>query len=198
MNSSEGPKPRRVRPHILAGSLSRRKQPELRAGDLLLRPWRDADASAVVRAYDDPDIQQWHARSMTADEALEWVRSWADRWQEETAAGWAVTEQGSLVGRAGIQRVDLHEALAEVAYWVVPGARGRGIATVAAGAVIDWAFEQLGLHRLELTHAVGNEASCRTAAKLGFTFEGVMRQQALHLDGWHDMHLHSLLEDDER
>lgn len=95
-------------------------------------------------------------------------------------------------------RLDLHEGLAEVAYWVVPAARGRGVATAAADVVIGWAFEQLGLHRLELTHAVDNVPSCRTAAKLGFSFEGVMRQHALHLDGWHDMHLHSLLEDDER
>lgn len=198
MNSSEGNISRRVRPCVPAGSLTQRDQPDLRAGELLLRPWQDADAPAVARAYADPDIQQWHARSMTAHEALEWVRSWSDRWREETAAGWAVTEQGLLVGRAGIQRLDLHEGLAELAYWVVPAARGRGVATAAAGAVIDWSFEQLGLHRLELTHAVDNVASCRTAAKLGFTFEGVMRQHALHLDGWHDMHLHSLLEDDDR
>jgi RimJ/RimL family protein N-acetyltransferase len=181
-----------------AGSLSEQQQPRLRAGELVLREWRDADAPAVVRAYRDPDIQRWHARSMTEHDALEWVQSWRKRWGDEVAVGWAVTERARLVRRAGIQRIDLHEGLAEVAYWVVPDARGRGVATTAASAVINWAFDQIGFHRLELTHATVNHASCRTASKLGFTFEGVMRQQGLHLDGWHDMHLHSLLEYDQR
>lgn len=48
--------------------------------ELLLRPWRAADAPVVARAYRNPEIQRWHVRSMTEDEALTWVLSGADLW----------------------------------------------------------------------------------------------------------------------
>ncbi|MEU1023512.1 GNAT family protein, partial [Streptomyces sp. NPDC005904] len=53
-----------------------------------------------------------------------------------------------------------------------------------------------GLHRLELTHATANEASCRVALKAGFPAEGTKRSALLHADGWHDMHLHARIAGD--
>ena len=43
-----------------------------------------------------------------------------------------------------------------------------------------------------------NPASCRVAVKAGFREEGVRRGAALHADGWHDMHVHALLADDDQ
>ena len=57
------------------------------------------------------------------------------------------------------------------------GARGRGIASRALGAVCTWAFQQprlRPLEGLELIHAIGNQASCRVAAKAGFTLSAVL------------------------
>ena len=54
-----------------------------------------------------------------------------------------------------------------------------------------WAFETLGLHRIEVDHSVENPASCRVATRAGFRLEGTKRGDALHADGWHDMHLHA-------
>jgi len=52
-----------------------------------------------------------------------------------------------------------------------------------------WGFA-LGLHRIELEHSVANDASCRVALKAGYALESTKRSQALHADGWHDIHLH--------
>lgn len=167
-----------------------RPQPVLAADGLVLRPWEIADVPRVVEAYRDPDIQRWHVRTMTPAEATAWVGSWADRWTAGTGASWAVVEDGEVVGRTGIQSLDLAAGDAHVAYWVMPGARGRGVAVRALDAVTRWAFTDIGLHRLELVHAVANVASCRVAARAGFDLEGVRRAQGRHADGWHDMHLH--------
>jgi RimJ/RimL family protein N-acetyltransferase len=43
-----------------------------------------------------------------------------------------------------------------------------------------------------------NPASCRVAHHAGYPFEGIKRREALHTDGWHDMHLHARLIDDPR
>jgi RimJ/RimL family protein N-acetyltransferase len=206
--------PKLVDPAVPAGRLSTWSQPELVVDELLLRPWTEADAPAIVEAYRDPAIQRWHARSMTHDEALSWARSWTDRWATETAAGWAVVEgagvrgveveaveveavevegAGVLLGRVDLRTLDLAEGHGEGAYWVVPRARGRNVAPRALRALTEWMFTNVGLHRIDVEHSTRNEASCRVATKAGFVLEGTKASSALHSDGWHDMHLHARL-----
>lgn len=185
-------------PVLPPGCLSTQAQPRLAVEGLRLRPWQRSDAPGLVRAYADPDIHRWHARSMTLADAESWIDYELGRWAQELGSSWAITREDSLVGRIGLGGVSLQEASAGVTYWVLPEARGRGVATVALGAVADWAFNSVGFHRLELDHSTQNPASCRVATKAGFAPEGTMRARALHLDGWHDMHAHGLLANDAR
>lgn len=192
--------PSLVGPVVDAGSLTAMPQPELRTQDgLILRPWQGNDVPVVVEAYADPAIQQWNMRSMNEVEAAEWIQSWKSSWMAETDAGWAVAEaeSGAVVGRLGLREIHLAEGQAEVTYWVLTRARGRGFAVGATVAVCQWAFRTLGLHRIELAHSILNVPSCRVAIKAGFALEGVRRSSLLHPDGdWHDMHLHALVNTD--
>jgi RimJ/RimL family protein N-acetyltransferase len=86
-------------------------------------------------------------------------------------------------------KLRLSHGVAEAAYWTLPAARGRGVATRALQEVTRWAFD-VGLHRVELEHSTQNLPSCRVALKAGFLVEGTRRSAGLHGDGWHDMHLH--------
>jgi RimJ/RimL family protein N-acetyltransferase len=171
-------------------------QPEIRANGMVLRPWRPSDRPAVVAAYADAAIQRWHCRSMTDDEAGDWIASWPGRWRSESGAGWAVLAGGHVAGQISLRRVVLGEGLAEVSYWVLPRERGRRIAPRALSALTLWSLSTLGLHRVELCHSTRNVASCRVAEYAGFTAEGTKRGEARHTDGWHDMHLHARLGDD--
>jgi ribosomal-protein-alanine N-acetyltransferase len=188
--------PRLVDPAIRPGSLARLRQPVVDLGDFLLRPWEAPDAPAVAAAYSDPGIQRWHARSMTEAEALAWIGSWAGRWSQETGGSWAVAGEAGLLGQISLRQLNLQDGAGEVSYWVVPAARGRRVATRALGALSGWAFRQLGLHRMELSHSTLNAASCRVAEHAGYRLEGIRRGGALHADGWHDMHLHARLAED--
>ncbi|MFC0863346.1 GNAT family N-acetyltransferase [Sphaerimonospora cavernae] len=178
------------------GSMAALPQPEIHADGVVLRPWQPSDRPAVVAGYADPAIQRWHCRSMSDDEARDWIDAWADRWRSESGAGWAVLETGHVVGQISLRRVILAEGLAEVSYWVLPSARGRRIAVRALSAMTAWAFETLRLHRIELCHSTANAASCRVAQRAGFPAEGTKRGEALHADGWHDTHLHARLDTD--
>jgi [ribosomal protein S5]-alanine N-acetyltransferase len=179
------------------GSLARLRQPVLDLGDLVLRPWRASDVPAVTQAYSEPSIQRWHVRSMTEDEARAWIGSWPARWDRESGGGWAIASAGSgLLGQISLRRVDLTDGIGEVSYWVVPAARGHRVATRALLALSGWLFDSLQLHRLEVIHSTRNPASCRVAGNAGYQLEGTKRGEALHADGWHDMHLHARLIDD--
>jgi RimJ/RimL family protein N-acetyltransferase len=183
-------------PVLTPGSLARLSQPVLKVDDLVLRPWRPSDAAAVVQAYSEPRIQRWHVRSMTEDEARAWIGAWPDRWAQESGAGWAIADATALVGQISLRRLNLAEGLGELSYWVLPAARGQRVATRALCALTAWAFDELGLHRLELAHSVRNPESCRVAVNAGYLAEGTKRREGLHADGWHDMHFHARLIDD--
>lgn len=187
-----------VAPAVPAGKLRGQPQPELSVDELTLRPWRPTDVPTVVEAYRDPGIQRWHARSMTRPEAEEWIGSWARQWAAETGASWAVCEGETVLGRVGLRELNLAEGAGAAAYWVLPGARGRSVAARALQTVTQWMFVHVGLHRVELAHSTLNEPSCRVAGKAGFALEGTKRRQALHVDGWHDMHLHARVAGDDQ
>ncbi|MFC9238989.1 GNAT family N-acetyltransferase [Streptomyces decoyicus] len=188
-------------PTIPAGTLSRTSQPSLPSldGELLLRPWGADDAPVLQRAFQDRTIQLWHVHHVTSlDEAQEWITATHRSWRQEQDAQWAVTraDDGEILGRAALRRMNLVHGHAECAYWVLPNARGADVAPRAVATVSAWALDEAGFHRLELAHSVNNEASCRVATKSGFVLEGTLRSARLQQDGRHDTHLHARVRGD--
>jgi len=171
----------------------------LAAGPLLLRPWRDDDVPAVLAAVQDPDIALWNSGGgSSADAVAAMVRRRQD-WSAGDHASFAVVpaDGGELLGSVSLHSIDPEQGDAEIGYWTVPAARGRGIAVGAVVAVCGWAFPALGLDRVELLHAVENPASGRVAAKAGFVLEGRLRRSYRYADGVrHDELLWSRLADD--
>ncbi|MBB4682400.1 GNAT family N-acetyltransferase [Crossiella cryophila] len=185
-----------VEPALPTGHLRDRPQPRLSIDDeLTLRPWQAGDAEAVRTAFGCPEIQRWHVRRIdTAAEALDWIEGWGPRWLADRDVSWAVVGPADeVLGQAGFRGLDLVDATAEVSYWVLPSARGRGVAVRAARAVVGWSFAELGLARLGLRHSTANLGSCRVAERAGFALEGTLRSAARHADGRHDMHLHAVV-----
>ncbi|MDI5938563.1 GNAT family N-acetyltransferase [Micromonospora sp. DH15] len=137
---------------------------ELTEDGLLLRPWRAADADAVHRACQDPDIQRWTTvpRPYLPDHARAFVGEIsAGDWRAGTRAPFAVCDAatGELLASCGLVSVDQTTDTGEVGYWVAPWARGRGVATRATRALARWAFDALGLRRLIWQAEIGNHAS---------------------------------------
>ncbi|MEH1166132.1 GNAT family N-acetyltransferase [Micromonospora sp. CPCC 205539] len=172
---------------------------DLAAGDLLLRPWREADAPAVRDALRDPAIAQWNPQGggpIDDQSALLWVRRRAD-WSGGGHVSMAVTAatDGQLLGSVSLHSI--HHGDASIGYWTMPAARGRGVAVRAVVRLTGWAFTDLGLHRVELCHAVDNPASCRVADRAGYPAEGTLRESYQYGDGRrHDEHLHARLATD--
>lgn len=74
--------PRLVPPVLPEGTLKGRPQPVIDgARGVSLRPWDASDATVLAAAYAVPDIRQWHHRSMTEDEAAEYIRAATERWE---------------------------------------------------------------------------------------------------------------------
>lgn len=168
---------------------------ELLGAGLLLRPWQPSDADDVLRALSDPLIVTWNPRLplQDLDDARWWLAGRAARWADGRAASWAVVEDHRVVGSVALRGLDRIDSFAVASYWTVPSARGRGVAGRGLAAATSYAFEVLGLHRVQLAHAVANTASCRVAEKAGFRREGTLRESNRLADGFSDEHLHARL-----
>ncbi len=150
---------------------------ELRVDELLLRPWRPADAEQVHRACQDPLIRQWtgvpdpylaeHAAYFTGPMS-------AAAWADGTAAPFAVVEAdtGLLAASCGLITIDPALRSAEIGFWTAPWARGRDVAARATLAVCRWAFGHRGLQRVVWQAELGNHASRLVALRAGFTVSG--------------------------
>lgn len=157
---------------------------------LALRGFAPGDEATVQAAFDDPDIVRWHQfRVESVAEASEVIDRTRAQWAAGTRADWLIEQDGDGMGRVGLL-VDAMRGTAEIAYWLLPGGRGRGLATMSARAVTEWAHG-IGFHHIQLRHSVHNGASCAVAERLGYRFEGVSREAHFHADGWHDMHCHA-------
>jgi len=157
---------------------------ELRAGDLLLRRWREDDVDAYWAALEIPGGRLWHGSTLaTRDDVVAALARRRD-WTTGDHASWAaVGPDGRLLGSISLHRIDRDQEDGEVGYWITPTARGRGLAPTAVEEACRWAFAELGLHRIQLYHAVENTASARVAGKARFTCEGWLRRSHRYGDG---------------
>ncbi|MCK6438884.1 MAG: GNAT family N-acetyltransferase [Planctomycetes bacterium] len=106
---------------------------------------------------------------------------------------------GVIVGRCTMFDIDKTNAKAEIGYWLDAGLEGKGIATKACKAMLEYAFNGLELNRIQLRTHPGNAKSVAVAERLGFRLEGIMRQEFRGASGhYEDSALYSLLAQDWR
>jgi len=123
------------------------------------------------------------------------VRSWGDGSRAVFVIAHAAGGDG--LGMVGLDLFAYDGGLAEVWYWLCREARGQGAATLAVELISGWAFDDLGIKRLNLLTAQENLASQRVAERAGFTREGLLRAWTPTRDGRRDSVMFCLLLDDE-
>jgi ribosomal-protein-serine acetyltransferase len=174
----------------------------LRTPRLELRPtgphvfdelWTASEASL-------PELRPWMAWAVdhNPEDARKFVVASEEGWRSGSAYNFTIFENGVAAGNCGLNRVDSLALSSEIGYWLRSDLCGRGLMTEAASAVIDFGFEEVHLHRIELHAGVDNVASIRVAEKLGFQREGLLRGRGLGAAGHYDMYAYGLLEDDDR
>jgi RimJ/RimL family protein N-acetyltransferase len=111
--------------------------------------------------------------------AQTWFGAYEAGRADGTREAFVVVEDGTAVGLALVPSIDHEAATAELGYLVTAEARGRGLATIALRRLSEWAFEELGMIRLELHIGTENVASQTVARRAGYTLEGTLRSAHL-------------------
>jgi RimJ/RimL family protein N-acetyltransferase len=166
-------------------------------GPTALRQWRDSDLSGLVQACQDPEIARWTRVPTPYGEAD--ARAYLLARYDATFAGLSApfaivaADRGELLGSISLMRFAWEHRRGEVGYWLATEARGRGHATRAVQLICAWGFVQLGLERIDLLAATGNQASQTVAERAGFDREAVLRSYMMGTEGRQDMVAFGLL-----
>ena len=165
-----------------------------------LRPLAARDIDPWASAFrEDPDLgPAWGVEDDPDEEAL---RDRVARAAERARAGAGVelaivSPDDQLLGTVVLHSLDGRHEHVEVGFWLIPDARGMGIATEAVGLAVDWAFSALGAHRVEMITlpALPHIEHVRALARrLGFTEEGIMRERNFERGRRHDVLMLAIL-----
>lgn len=154
--------------------------PELETERLLLRKMSQSDAEDMFEYAKEADLTKyltWYPHP-SLEYTKEYLGYIVTRYKAGDFFDWAVTlkETGKMIGSCGFTRFDTANDSAELGYVINPDYKGRGIATEALLAVLQFGFESLLLNRAESKFIEGNDASRRVMEKAGMRYEGMGRQ----------------------
>ena len=173
------------------------EQPVLDDGDLRLRPWTPDDVE-ITRLLHDAEIAHWFdvdAEPPSSEHHLSWVERTRAEWSDSRVkATFLVEWRGALVGSVDVRRRS--DGVGVLSWITYAPYRGRGLAGRAVRLLVDWAFTDLGLRRVEAEVNPLNRASLRTALRAGLRREGLLRGNTMLGGEVHDTVVLGRLADD--
>ena len=142
----------------------------------------------AVKRTDLHDIHEYASNPKTSEfllwephKTLEYTREFIElvisRYKSGEYNDWALIhkESNKMIGTCGFTRIDQANSVVEIGYVISPQYWGQGLATEAAGKIIEFAFEELQINRIEAKFMFGNEASLAVMKNVGMKFEGYQR-----------------------
>jgi RimJ/RimL family protein N-acetyltransferase len=166
-----------------------------------LRELRASDAHALLAAFGSPDVTRLISPPPPTVEGFEKFIAWTQRQREARQSfAFAITLDNSdtVVGLFQVRALQPGFDIAEWGFALGSEHWGSGLFHEAAGLVLDFVFDVVGVHRLEARAALKNGRGNGALEKLGATQEGVLHRSFLRNGVYHDQALWTILADDRR
>lgn len=180
---------------------------EVTTEHLRLREFEESDFEPMLVYQSDPRYLRFYEREWADPEhrvenTRKLLQKFLDSQKEQprTKFQLAITlpDEGRLIGSVGIRIKSADATEGDIGYELAPEYWNRGYATEAARAMVDFGFDELGLHRVWSYTVAGNTGSRRVMEKLGMTLEGELRETTLLADGWANTVVYGILEQEWR
>jgi ribosomal-protein-serine acetyltransferase len=136
-----------------------------------------------------PNLHQEYA----VEDARNFIRGGLEMMANNKGFRAGIWYDGELAGLIGLKSVDWANRNANIGYWLGASFQGQGLVTKACRAVIDYAFGELKLHRIDILCAPGNLKSRAIPERLGFRQEGTFREVQWLYDHFVDLVIYGLL-----
>ncbi|MBZ0254930.1 GNAT family N-acetyltransferase [bacterium] len=161
----------------------------------VMKPENDQELYALVDANRE-HLRQWLPwvdRQQSLVDCQRFLNSLQDHFTNNKAMHCGIWVQGHLVGVVGMDRIDWPNKTAEIGYWIGKGHEGKGLITRCSRFLVEFAFSELKLNRLEIRCAPNNLRSRKIPERLGFTMEGRLKQAEWLYDHYEDHVFYALL-----
>lgn len=171
----------------------------LKTSRLVLRPFTVADAGAVLACANDAEWVRYLVNiphPFTKKDAEAFVERFSDPIAWDDLPMFAVTLEDKVIGEVYLNALDRANERAELGYSLGRKYWGKGFATEAISAVVDWAFRTYNLHKLYATCDPRNLRSMRVLDKLGMLREGLLTHHLRWHDEYRDVAYYGLLRSD--
>ncbi|MBB6611178.1 GNAT family N-acetyltransferase [Pontibacter sp. Tf4] len=165
------------------------------APDLYLRPVTVADAGALYRIIDTqrPYLRQWLPFVDLTKQGTDTALYLQTIVGSTTDKVFVIVANEAIVGLIGFKSIEYFNRKLEIGYWLSEHEQGKGIMRRSCSRLVQHAFEDLHMNRVQLKVALGNHRSSNIPQKLGFTKEGIERDGELLNGYFHDLQVYSLL-----
>ncbi|MDX1767629.1 MAG: GNAT family N-acetyltransferase [Arenibacter troitsensis] len=143
-----------------------------------LRQFADSDLENVFKGLSHPDIIKYYGVSFNSMEATKEQMTWfADLEKNETGIWWPICskEDGKFLGAGGLNNISKVNKKAEIGFWLMPENWGKGLMSEVMPLILNYAFTNIGLHRIEGFVETENVNCKKALAKLKFNWEGTMK-----------------------
>lgn len=138
----------------------------------------------------------WVDQTRSADDVRLFILRVLDQYHANLGPQTGIWVDGMLAGTVGCHPIDWANRNCSIGYWVDREHEGRGVITRCCALMLDYLFEELGMHRVEIRCGTGNQRSCAVPERLGFAREGVLREAEWVNDRWVDLVVWGILEED--
>jgi ribosomal-protein-serine acetyltransferase len=135
----------------------------------------------------------WLDFTKDVHDTVEFIKSGLKGYGENISMNSAIIYNNEIVGLASFNRIDWFNKIAYIGYWLGEDYQGNGIMTKVAHALTDYAITELHLNRVDIRAAVENSKSRAIPERLGFTYEGCIRQGEWLYDHYVDHAVYSML-----
>lgn len=135
----------------------------------------------------------WVATTTQVDDTLHFIKISLQQFAGNEGLAAGIWCGAHLAGVIGTHKIDWLNRKVEIGYWIASEFQGRGIITDACRSLIEHAFGEWKLNRVEIHCAAGNEKSCAIPKRLGFQYEGLLRQSQFVNDGFLDTQVYAML-----
>ncbi|MDD4490660.1 MAG: GNAT family protein [Paludibacter sp.] len=112
-------------------------------------------------------------------DSASFVKSVIDAPEDKFEYVFTIRKQGEFVGLIGFKDTDRGNLKTEIGYWLSEKLQKQGIVTKSVARLCDFAFQEMGMNRVQIKCAIGNTSSINVPKRLGFQFEGIERQGEL-------------------
>jgi ribosomal-protein-serine acetyltransferase len=117
----------------------------------------------------------WVDRTLRVEDSLAFIRSALQQLARHEGFHLGLWWGRELTGVLGVPWMDGANGRAGLGYWLGAAFQGRGLMTRSVAALLDFLFDEWGLHRVQIRAAVANARSRAVPERLGFRLEGVLR-----------------------